>query len=81
MPDTTSPAARTKRPVQRADHVMGFSRDATTHHFHPPNDGGETIVTANDPNEAAGIEQIRTPLRLYRRHVLEQQFQCTDADS
>jgi hypothetical protein len=37
--------------VQRGDHVMGFSRETTTHHFHLLKDGGEIVVTANDANE------------------------------
>jgi hypothetical protein len=48
--------------VQRGDHVMGFSHEATTHHFHLLKDGGEIIVTANDPNDKASIEQVRTHL-------------------
>ena len=48
--------------VQRGDHVMGFSHDATTHHFHLLKDGGEIVVTANDPNDKASIEQIRMHL-------------------
>jgi len=48
--------------VQRGDHVMGFSHDATTHHFHLLKDGGEIVVTANDPNDKASVEQIRTHL-------------------
>jgi hypothetical protein len=48
--------------VQRGDHVMGFSHDATTHHFRLLKDGGEILVTANDPNDKASIEEIRTHL-------------------
>ena len=48
--------------VQRGDHVMGFSHDATTHHFHLLKDGGEIVVTANDANDKAAIEQIRMHL-------------------
>jgi len=48
--------------VQRGDHVMGFSHDATTHHFHLLKDGGKIVVTANDPNDKASIEQIRKHL-------------------
>jgi len=48
--------------VQRGDHVMGFSHDATTHHFHLLNDGGEIVVTANDSNDKKSIEQIRAHL-------------------
>ena len=48
--------------VQRGDHVMGFSHDATTHHFHLLKDGGEIVVTANDSNDKKSIEQIRAHL-------------------
>jgi hypothetical protein len=48
--------------VQRGDHVMGFSHDATTHHFHLLKDGGEIVITANDPDDKASVEQIRTHL-------------------
>jgi hypothetical protein len=47
---------------QRGDHVMGFSHDLTTHHFHLLKDGGEIVVTANDPKDTASIEQIRMHL-------------------
>jgi TusA-related sulfurtransferase len=47
---------------QRGDHVMGFSHDATTHHFRLLKDGGEIIVVANDPNDKPSIEQIRAHL-------------------
>jgi hypothetical protein len=40
---------------------MGFSHDAT-HLFHLLKDGGEIVVTANDPNDKASIEQIRMHL-------------------
>ena len=48
--------------VHSGDHVMGFSHDATTHHFHLLKDGGEIVVTANDPNDRASINEIRTHL-------------------
>src|ERR1700747_2713650 len=48
--------------VKRGDHVMGFSHEATTHHFRPFKDGGEIAVAAKDPNDKASIEQIRTHL-------------------
>jgi hypothetical protein len=47
---------------QRGDHVMGFSHDLTTHHFHLMKDGGEIVVTANDPKDTASVEQIRMHL-------------------
>jgi len=55
-------SSRQEGVVQRGDHVMGFSHEATTHHFHLLKDGGEIVVTANDPNDKTSIEQIRTHL-------------------
>jgi hypothetical protein len=48
--------------AQRGDHVMGFSHEATTHHFRLFKDGGEIVVVANDPDDKATIEQIRIHL-------------------
>jgi hypothetical protein len=48
--------------VKRGEHVMGFSHEATTHHFRLFNDGGEIDVRANDPKDKASIDQIRTHL-------------------
>ena len=48
---------------KRGDHAMGFSHEKTTHHFRLGRDGGAIEVTANDPNDAASQEQIRTHLR------------------
>jgi hypothetical protein len=59
------PAEQDKRSedvVKRGEHVMGFSHEATTHHFRLFTDGGEIVVTARDPNDKASIEQIRTHL-------------------
>jgi hypothetical protein len=59
------PADQDKRSedvVKRGEHVMGFSHEATTHHFRLFKDGGEISVTAKDPNDKASIEQIRTHL-------------------
>jgi hypothetical protein len=58
----TSPpgeSARQDGVVQRGEQQMGFSQDATTHHFRLFKDGGEMLVEANDPNDKASIEQIR----------------------
>ena len=38
---------------------MGFSHDATTHHFHLLKDEGEIIVVAHDPNDKKSIDEIR----------------------
>ncbi len=47
---------------ERGDHAMGFSHEKTTHHFRLTADGGAIEVTANDPNDAASQEQVRTHL-------------------
>lgn len=57
-----SSESRQEGVVQRGDHVMGFSHDSTTHHFHLLKNGGEIVVTANDPKDTAIIEQIRMHL-------------------
>jgi len=53
---------RSEDVVKRGEHVMGFSHEATTHHFRLFKDGGEIAVTAKDSNDKASIEQIRTHL-------------------
>jgi hypothetical protein len=53
---------RSEDVVKRGEHVMGFSHEATTHHFRLFKDGGEIAVIAKDPNDKASIEQIRTHL-------------------
>jgi hypothetical protein len=53
---------RSEDVVKRGEHEMGFSHEATTHHFRLFQDGGEIAVTAKDPNDKASIEQIRTHL-------------------
>jgi len=47
---------------QRAVIVMGFSHEKTTHHFRLKSDGGVIEVAANDPNDAASRDQIRSHL-------------------
>ena len=47
---------------ERGDHAMGFSHEKTTHHFRLAVDGGSIEVTANDPEDAASMEQIRAHL-------------------
>jgi len=58
-PDQTT---RPEGVVKRGDHVMGFSHEATTHHFRLFKDGGEIAVAANDPKDKSSIDQIRTHL-------------------
>src|SRR5260370_30534855 len=50
---------RSEDVVNRGEHVMGFSHEATTHHFRLFKDGGEIADTAKHPNDKASIEQIR----------------------
>ena len=59
---TTSGQLRQDGVDQRGDHVMGFSHDLTTHHFHLLKNGGEIVVTANNPKDTASVEQIRMHL-------------------
>jgi hypothetical protein len=58
----SSEAARQDSVVERGEQQMGFSHDASTHHFRLLKDGGEILVEANDPNDKASIEQIRIHL-------------------
>jgi hypothetical protein len=53
---------RSEGVVNRGEHFMGFSHEATTHHFRLFTDGGEIDVTANDPKDKASIDQIRAHL-------------------
>ena len=53
---------RSEDVVKRGEHVMGFSHEATTHHFRLFKDGGEIDVKATDPKDKASIDQIRTHL-------------------
>lgn len=47
---------------KHGDHAMGFPHDKTTHHFRLYSDGGAIEVTANDGNDAANIQAIRSHL-------------------
>src|SRR5207249_10021440 len=60
---------RSEDVVNRGEHVMGFSHEATTHHFRLFKDGGEIAVTAKDPSDKASIDQIRSHLRSEERRV------------
>jgi hypothetical protein len=48
---------------KRGDKVMGFSHAKTTHHFRLKTDGGTIEVTANEGNDTASRDQIRTHLK------------------
>ena len=67
---------RSEGVVERGEHVMGFSHGATTHHFRLFNDGGEIEVTANDPNDKANIDQIRTHLEHISKMFASGNFQA-----
>ena len=47
---------------KRGDQAMGFSHDATTHHFRMSVDGGAIEVTANDPHDKINVAAIRSHL-------------------
>jgi hypothetical protein len=56
---TTTEQSRQEGVEERGEHVMGFSPDKTTHHFHLLKDGGEIVVTANDPKDKGTIDKIQ----------------------
>ena len=62
LPPQADQSSRSEGVTKRGDHVMGFSHEATTHHFRLFKDGGEIAVTANDPKDKASIDQIRLHL-------------------
>jgi hypothetical protein len=45
---------------EHGDHVMGFSHEKTTHHFELSYDGGAIDVRANDVNDTASRDEIRS---------------------
>ncbi len=47
---------------KHGDQAMGFPHDKTTHHFRMSTDGGAIEVTANDANDKANAEAIRSHL-------------------
>lgn len=48
--------------MKRGEQAMGFSQEKTTHHFYLAKDGGVIDVAANDPKDAASLDQIRQHL-------------------
>jgi len=62
QPVQTEQSTREPGVVERGDHVMGFTHDLTTHHFHLLRDGGEIVVVANDPGDKTSISEIRMHL-------------------
>jgi TusA-related sulfurtransferase len=55
-------AARHAVVESHGDQAMGFPHHKTTHHFRLMSDGGVIDVTANDPNDTANIDAIRSHL-------------------
>jgi len=49
--------------IERGDHVMGFTHDKATHHFLLYADGGAIDVQANNPEDAATRDAIRSHFR------------------
>jgi hypothetical protein len=60
----------------RGDHVMGFSHEKTTHHFHLYLDGGSIEVQANDPQDTATRDQIQIHLSHIARMFAEGNFRA-----
>jgi hypothetical protein len=69
-------SSRQQGVAQRGDHVMGFSHDATAHHFRLLKDGGEIIVSANDPNDKSTIDAIQMHLGHIATMFSEGNFQA-----
>lgn len=59
----------------RGDHAMGFSHDKSVHHFALFRDGGAIEVAANDPNDAATLDEIRAHLSHIVQMFSEGNFQ------
>ena len=53
--------------AKRGDMVMGFSHEKTTHHFELSYDGGAIDVRANDVNDTASRDQIRS----HFKHIVQ----------
>lgn len=66
--------AHTEAVNKRGDQAMGFSHEKTTHHFRLKSDGGAIEVTANDPNDTASRDQIRTHLKHIAKKFAEGDF-------
>jgi hypothetical protein len=48
---------------KHGDEAMGFSHDATTHHFRLLSDGGAIEVTVNDAKDNQNLQMIRMHLK------------------
>ena len=71
-----TPSSRQQGVGQRGDHVMGFSHDATAHHFRLLKDGGEIMVIANDANDKSTIDAIQMHLGHIATMFSEGNFQA-----
>lgn len=58
----------------RGDAAMGFSHEATTHHFRLRADGGAIEVTADDAGDEASVAQIRAHLRVVAKAFADGDF-------
>jgi hypothetical protein len=68
MKDCPMHAAHTKQDHyaavdERGDKAMGFSHEATMHHFRMTEDGGVIEATAKDEKDVASIAQIRAHMQ------------------
>jgi hypothetical protein len=63
----------------RGDHAMGFSHEASTHHFRFLSDGGAIEVTANDPNDKITRDEIKNhlPISLKCSQTGISRFRCS----
>jgi len=75
--DTASSCAAHHAGVdQRGDHVMGFDHVKTTHLFRLTPTGGVIEVSANDPEDAASRDAIRTHLAHIAKMFSEGDFEA-----
>ena len=61
---------------ERGDHVMGFEHAKTAHHFRLTASGGAIEVSANDPDDAASRDAIRTHLAHIAKKFSEGDFEA-----
>jgi hypothetical protein len=59
----------------QGDHVMGFSHEATTHHFRLLRDGGAIEARANDAKDAESIAAIRAHMKGIARDFADGSFE------
>lgn len=61
---------------ERGDHVMGFDHEKTSHHFLPTPSGGAIEVSANEPDDTASRDAIRTHLAHIAKKFSEGDFEA-----